>query len=102
MKKFDSSGEGIIITTYDKVYYYLQLLNHQLPIESQFINSLTDHLNAEIVLGTVTNINEAIDWLSYTYLYVRMLKNPLIYGLTWQEKVYLKNFISFSIFILDS
>lgn len=29
---------------------------NQLPIESQFITRLADHLNAEIVLGTVTNV----------------------------------------------
>ncbi len=39
---------------------------------------------AEIVLGTVTNIREAVQWLSYTYMYTRMVKNPLVYGLTFQ------------------
>eukprot|EP00727_Mastigamoeba_balamuthi_P005510 m51a1_g1579 putative activating signal cointegrator 1 complex subunit 3 (2006) ;mRNA; r:104604-111515 len=83
--QFDKSGEGIIITTNDKLSHYLALLCHQLPIESQFISRLPDHLNAEIVLGTVTNIKEAISWLSYTYLYIRMKKNPLVYGVPWEE-----------------
>lgn len=30
-------------------------------------------------------MKEAIAWLSYTYLYVRMMQNPLPYGITWQE-----------------
>ena len=38
---------------------------------------------AEIVLGTVTNIREAVQWLGYTYMYARMVKNPLVYGLTF-------------------
>jgi hypothetical protein len=29
------------------------MLTHQVPIESQFTQGLVDHLNAEIVLGTV-------------------------------------------------
>ena len=33
----------------------------------------------------MTNVKEAMAWLSYTYLYVRMLKNPLPYGVSWQE-----------------
>jgi replicative superfamily II helicase len=41
-------------------------------------------LNAEISLGTVTNIEEGIKWLRYTYLSVRMRKNPLHYGLDWK------------------
>jgi len=33
-------------------------MTHQLPIESQFVAHLTDNLNAEITLGTVTNVQE--------------------------------------------
>lgn len=70
--QFDTSGEGVIITTHEKLAHYLRLMTHQLPIESQFIAALRDNLNAEVVLGTVTTIKEAITWLSYTYLSVRM------------------------------
>ena len=56
-------------------------MNQQLPIESQFVSKLADQLNAEIVLGTVQNAREACNWLGYTYLYVRMLRNPTLYGL---------------------
>jgi pre-mRNA-splicing helicase BRR2 len=79
--QYDATGEGIIITTHQELQYYLSLLNQQLPIESQFIKSLPDMLNAEIVLGTVRNIDEAAHWLGYTYLYVRMLRNPELYGI---------------------
>lgn len=30
-------------------------------------------------------MKEASLWLSYTYLFVRMLKNPLAYGVPWHE-----------------
>ena len=48
----------------------------QLPIESQYVATVPDNLSAEIVLGTVSNLQEAANWLGYTYLYVRMLMNP--------------------------
>jgi replicative superfamily II helicase len=41
---------------------------------------LVDNLNAEISLGTVTTIDEAVQWLGYTYLYTRMRREPHIYG----------------------
>jgi antiviral helicase SLH1 len=41
---------------------------------------LIDNLNAEISLGTVTTIDEAVQWLGYTYLYVRMRREPHKYG----------------------
>ncbi|KZO96269.1 Sec63-domain-containing protein [Calocera viscosa TUFC12733] len=77
--QFDTYGEGIIITNHSELQYYLSLLNQQLPIESQFVSKLTDNLNAEIVLGTIRNRDEAVQWLGYTYLYVRMLQSPALY-----------------------
>ena len=37
----------------------------------------------QIALGTVTNVDEAVKWLSYTYLFVRMKCNPLVYGINY-------------------
>lgn len=51
----------------------------------RFIEHIVDNLNAEISLGTVTNIDEAVTWLSYSYLYVRMKKNPMVYGMDHSE-----------------
>jgi activating signal cointegrator complex subunit 3 len=84
--QYDTSGEAIMITTQDSLAHYLGLLYHQAPIESQFISQLPDHLNAEVVSGTVTNLREAITWMSYTYCFIRMLRNPMAYGITYDEK----------------
>jgi len=80
--QYDSEGEGIIMTAHSELQYYLSLMNLQLPVESQMIKSLPDHLNAEIVLGNVQTVDEAVDWLSYSFLYIRMLRNPSLYGIT--------------------
>lgn len=83
--QFDKSGVGTIITTHDKLNHYLSLLTNQFPIESNFIQCLVDNLNAEVTLGTISNVDEAIEWLSYTYLFVRMRMNPQCYGLNYQD-----------------
>lgn len=49
---------------------------------------MKDNLNAEVVLGTVTNVKEACAWLGYTYLSIRMKLNPLAYGIGWEEVRY--------------
>nr|NVI75519.1 lethal (3) 72Ab [Cucujiformia] len=56
--------------------------NQQLPIESQLVSKLPDMLNAEIILGTVQNMRDAVTWLGYTYLYIRMLRQPTLYGIS--------------------
>lgn len=77
--QYDTYGEGIIITTQTEIQYYLSLLNQQLPIESQFVSRLADNLNAEIVLGNIRTRDEGVEWLGYTYLFVRMLRSPALY-----------------------
>jgi hypothetical protein len=65
-------------TGHGELQFYLSLFNEQLPIESQYVATIPDNLNAEIVLGTVQNLKDAASWLGYTYLYVRMLCNPSV------------------------
>eukprot|EP00178_Gracilaria_changii_P020655 TRINITY_DN602_c0_g1_i1.p1 TRINITY_DN602_c0_g1~~TRINITY_DN602_c0_g1_i1.p1 ORF type:complete len:1299 (-),score=182.30 TRINITY_DN602_c0_g1_i1:336-4232(-) len=86
--QFDTQGEGTIITNHEHLAKYVNMLTHAVPIESNLGSSasrLADHLNAEIVSGTVKTIGEGVLWLSYTYLSVRMPKNPLVYGSDWAE-----------------
>lgn len=83
--QFEAHGIGILCTTSDKLDHYVSLLLQQHPIESKLSSKLVDNLNAEISLGTVTNVDEGVQWLGYTYLYVRMKKNPLSYGIKWDE-----------------
>lgn len=79
--QFDKEGHGIIITSHDRLAHYLSLLTRQMPIESKLPDHLVDCLNAEISLGTVTSLEEALNWLNDTYLNIRMRVNPLAYGI---------------------
>lgn len=83
--QYDTSGDAVLMTTQDQLPHYLRLLTTGIPMESALIKALPDHLNAEIVSGTVSNLDEACEWLSYTYLYVRMKKNPLAYGMKIED-----------------
>ncbi|KAJ6106764.1 hypothetical protein N7512_010281 [Penicillium capsulatum] len=78
--QYDTFGEGIIITSQSEIQYYLSLMNQQLPIESQLMSKLADNMNAEIVLGNIRNRDDGVEWLGYTYLYVRMLRSPGLYS----------------------
>ena len=75
----DEYGEATLITTHRELKYYMPLLHEQLPIESQLVAKLPDALNAEIVLGSICNVRDAAEWLSYCYLNIRMLAAPKTY-----------------------
>ncbi|KAK6029208.1 Sec63 domain protein [Ostertagia ostertagi] len=83
--QYDSKGKGILITNHSELQFYLSLMNQQLPVESQMIARLPDMLNAEVVLGTISSVSDAMSWLGYTYLYIRMLKSPVLYGIPLEQ-----------------
>jgi activating signal cointegrator complex subunit 3 len=84
--QYDNSGHAILITSQKSMNNYLSLLSLQTPIESNFIKALADHLNAEIVNGTVNNVREGCSWLTHTFLFVRMCRNPMSYGMNYEER----------------
>jgi activating signal cointegrator complex subunit 3 len=83
--QFDTTGHAILITPHDSLAGYLAKLSQQAPIESTLIKSLPDHMNAEIVNGTINNMKEAVAWLTYTFLFIRMKRNGLVYGIRHEE-----------------
>ncbi|KIJ70214.1 hypothetical protein HYDPIDRAFT_172092 [Hydnomerulius pinastri MD-312] len=79
----ESSGEGFILTTEDKLTHYLDAVTTQVSIFTKVFHSgMVDSLNAEIALGTVASVQDGVRWLGYTYLFVRMQKNPFQYGMS--------------------
>ncbi|KAL5530172.1 MUG81 [Sanghuangporus sanghuang] len=83
----ETSGEGFICTHIDKLDHFLDAVTAQHPIESKFVEGMSDSLNAEIALGTVSNVTEAVQWIGYTYLFVRLRKNPRYHGITYEEVI---------------
>jgi len=83
--QYDTEGHGTIITSHNKLRHYLSLLTSQYPIESNFKKYMTDNMNAEIVSGTITTIDEGVEWIRDTYLFIRMRKNPICYGIGAQD-----------------
>ncbi|XP_057997626.1 DExH-box ATP-dependent RNA helicase DExH17-like isoform X1 [Hevea brasiliensis] len=77
---FDDTGMVIIMTRRETVHLYENLLNGCEMVESQLLSCVTEHLTAEIVQLTVSDIARAIEWMKCSYLYVRMKKNPEKYA----------------------
>jgi activating signal cointegrator complex subunit 3 len=55
---------------------------------------LPDHLNAEIVAGTVQTKQDALDYLTWTYFFRRLLQNPTYYNLETLESEDVNDFLS--------
>ncbi|CAK7229006.1 ATP-dependent DNA helicase MER3 [Sporothrix curviconia] len=80
--QFDTSATAIILTRSENRAKYLNIESGCQPVESTLHLNLTEHLNSEIVLGTVTSLAKAVQWLRGTFLAVRLRQNPDHYKLT--------------------
>ena len=80
--QFDDTGVAVILTRSDKVEKYENVATGRQALESRLHQQLAEHVNAEIGLGTVTDIESAKKWLCSTFFYVRCRSNPGHYGIT--------------------
>ncbi|MEQ2185398.1 hypothetical protein GOODEAATRI_017781 [Goodea atripinnis] len=78
--QFDTSATAVIMTKVQTREKYMKLMNGMEIIESSLHSHLMEHLNAEIVLQTISDVNMALDWIRSTFLYIRAIKNPSHYG----------------------
>ena len=79
--QYENSACAVILTHEDRVERYQKIVSGQDLLESTLHRNLIEHLNAEIGLGTIFNLESAKKWLASTFLRVRLLKNPAHYQL---------------------
>jgi len=79
--QFDQLGKAVIMVHEPKKNFYKKFLYEPFPVESSLPGVLHDHFNAEIVAGTITAKQDAVDYLTWTYFFRRLVVNPSYYGL---------------------
>ncbi|XP_019848948.1 PREDICTED: U5 small nuclear ribonucleoprotein 200 kDa helicase-like [Amphimedon queenslandica] len=77
----DDECVAVLLCQTSKKEFYKKFLYEPLPIESHLDHFLHDHFNAEIVTKTMENKQDAVDYLTWTFLYRRMIQNPNYYNL---------------------
>ncbi|XP_051026477.1 probable ATP-dependent DNA helicase HFM1 isoform X2 [Acomys russatus] len=78
--QFDTTATAVIMTRLSTREKYVQMLACNDTVESSLHRHLIEHLNAEVVMHTITDVSIALDWIRSTLLYIRALKNPSHYG----------------------
>lgn len=79
--QFNDNAAAVILTRKERVAHYERLVSGSESLESCLHLNLIEHLNAEIGLGNVTDVQSATKWLAGTFLFVRLRRNPTYYKL---------------------
>merc|ERR1711899_58288 len=77
----DNDAKCVLLCQNSKKSMFKKFLYEPLPIESHLDHCLHDHFNAEIVTKTIENKQDAVDYLTWTFLYRRMTQNPNYYNM---------------------
>jgi replicative superfamily II helicase len=73
---YDDVGYGWVVCDRSDADRYRKLLREGKEIESQLAEDLPAHLNAEIAMGTITDLDDVMSWLETTFYYVRAQSEP--------------------------
>nr|CCC95039.1 putative ATP-dependent RNA helicase [Trypanosoma congolense IL3000] len=79
--QYDTEGVAQVLCHEPKKGFYRKFLYDPFPVESALHRQLHAHINAEIVAGTIKTRQDAVDYLTWTYMFRRIVKNPSYYGL---------------------
>ncbi|ETO08523.1 hypothetical protein RFI_28865 [Reticulomyxa filosa] len=79
--QFDDEAIAVVLVHQPKKNFYKKFLYHSFPVESCLHESIHDHINAEIAVKTLKSVPECVDYLTRTFLFRRLIKNPTYYQL---------------------
>jgi pre-mRNA-splicing helicase BRR2 len=87
-------GKCVVMCHQPKKETLKKLLYEPLPIESHLDSYLHDHIISECVTKTIETMQDAVDYLTWTFLYRRLPKNPTYYGLQGTSNIHISEFLS--------
>jgi replicative superfamily II helicase len=77
---YDDVGYGWVVCDRSEADKYRRLLREGREIESRLAADLDSHLNAEIAMGTIDDLEDVLSWLDTTFYAVRARSKPEAYG----------------------
>uniref|UniRef100_A0A2C9KC69 Activating signal cointegrator 1 complex subunit 3 n=1 Tax=Biomphalaria glabrata TaxID=6526 RepID=A0A2C9KC69_BIOGL len=92
--QFDDQGVAVILVHDVKKHFYKKFLYEPFPVESNLLEVMADHLNAEVVSGTISSKQDAMDYITWTYFFRRLLRNPSFYHLDDTDHASINKYLS--------
>jgi pre-mRNA-splicing helicase BRR2 len=72
----------------------VKFITEPLPVESNLELYLNDTLNAEISVGNIESSQDVMDWITWSYMYRRLVQNPNYYNLEGKTGQHINDHLS--------
>lgn len=93
--ELSSNGATAYILCHPSKKDYLKKISlESIPIESQLHNVLHNYINTEISIESIENKQDAVDFLTWTFLYRRLAMNPNYYNMSGSSHRHLSDYLS--------
>jgi activating signal cointegrator complex subunit 3 len=79
--QFDTHGVACILVHEPKKNFIRKFLYEPFPVESSLKSVLHNHLNAEVAGGAIKSKQDAVEYLTWTFFFRRLIMNPTYYHL---------------------
>ena len=90
----DDVGRCVLFCHSSKKPFYRKFLYEPLPVESHLDHFLSDHMCAEVVTKTIESKQDAVDYLTWSFMYRRLTQNPNYYNLQGASHRHLSDHLS--------
>lgn len=74
--------------------YFYKFIAEPLPVESNLEHVLHDTINAEVVVENIESQQDVIDWITWTFMYRRLVQNPNYYNLSGKTGNHINDHLS--------
>lgn len=84
--QFDTEGKAVVMVQDTKKAFYKRFLYEPFPVESCLPRILPDYLNAEVASGSVASMQAAMECITWTFYFRRLLVNPkFVFNIVFTE-----------------
>ncbi|CAN0114677.1 unnamed protein product, partial [Heterosigma akashiwo] len=79
--QFDDTAVAAVLVHEPKKIFYQKFLYSPFPVESSLREYLHNHISAEVAGGSIKSKQDAVEYLTWTYFFRRLVMNPTYYHL---------------------
>jgi len=65
-------AKALVFVHTPKKDFYKKFLFEPYPVESHLNHYVTNHINAEIAVKTISSKHDCVDWITWTFFYWRL------------------------------